>query len=250
MERVLRRTRLSVYDQAEAHLRWADAAIEYRDYPTAEYHYRQVIEVNRRAQESAGPDTPAEERPLDDFNPLLTQAYFGLGRTYHELFLEIKLVLPEAVIRQALLDKAQLMEQARLAYLDAVRAGDPYWSVAAGFMIGQIYEDLFLDILACEVPHDFDELTVEVYFDELRAYLDPVLRRALSIYEDNLAMAERLGSHSVWVEETRTAIDRTRGYLEDPEVRREQERLILLQRHPHSARDPSRRWVGPSTPDS
>ena len=241
MERVLRRSRLTLLDRVEANLRLANAAIEIRDYAYAEQHYRAAIELDREARVTATDD----DETLIDNHPLIAQANFGLGRTYHELFLEIRLVLPQEAVYRALVDKAQLMEQARLAYLDAVRMAHPYWSVAAGFMIGQIYEDFFLDVLACEVPHEFDRFTLEVYFEELREFLQPVVERSLTFYEHNLGMAQRLGAHHVWVTETVDGIERVQSYLYDPEVQDEQEQAILEQRHPHSAQDPQRRWSPP-----
>ncbi|MBN1946559.1 MAG: tetratricopeptide repeat protein [Bradymonadales bacterium] len=250
MERALRRTDLTLVDRIEAHLRWGLASLELRDYSTAERQFRTALRTNREAQTSGGTGASQADPALPDYHPMLVQTHFGLGRTYHELFSEIKLVLPESAIFQALLDKGQLAEQARLAYLDAVRAGNIYWSPAAGFMIGQLYEDFYLDVLACEVPHDFDPLTVEVYFDDLRAFLRPLTDRALEIYQETMSMSERLGGDPIWLEEAARGIERIRSYLEDPAVQAEQEEAILQQRHPHGARNPSRRWTGPHPPES
>jgi hypothetical protein len=244
MERALRRARLTLTDRVEAHLRWANATLEMREWGEAEHQFREVLRINRDAA------IDREQESLPPFHPIVVQAHWGLGRAYHEIFLEIKLVLPQEEIHGALVDKAQLLDQARSAYLEVVRSGHPYWSPAAGFMIGQIYEDFYLDVLACEVPQQFDEITLEVYFEELREYLEPVLERALRIYQDNLAMAERMGSDNVWVEETQFGIERLQRMRDDPNLRREQELMILEQLHPHSARDPRRRWAGPDQPGS
>ena len=249
MERALRRARLTLFDRIEAHVRWGNAALELGNFTPAEQHFREAMRQNRQAASRAPDEFDPANQALPEFHPVLIQAQFGLGRTYHELFLEIKLVLPEDSIRQALIDKGQLLEQARLAYIEAVRAGHPYWSPAAGFMIGQIYEDFYLDILACEVPHHFDEMTMEVYFDELRDYLRPLIERAMSVYEDNMAMSDRMRANSVWVEETQLGIQRIERYLFDEPFQETQEDEILEQRHPHSAQDPDRSWAPPSTPD-
>jgi hypothetical protein len=147
MDRVLRRAGLTVTDKCEAHLRWANSAIEMRDYAGAEMHYREVVEINRDADLNGGSE--AGQMPLSEENPIMIQAHFGLGRTYHELFLEIRLVLPQDAILEALIDKSQLLEQAKQAYLDAVQGGDRYWSIAAGFMIGQLYEDFLMLVARC-----------------------------------------------------------------------------------------------------
>ncbi|MCA9564171.1 MAG: tetratricopeptide repeat protein, partial [Myxococcales bacterium] len=147
-ERILRRANLTVLDRVEAHVRFGNATVEMRDYPAAEQHYREAIRINDFARAQFNSNSPASEMPLEEYNPLIAQTYFGLGRIYHELFLEIKLVLPEEAITRALVDKGQLMDQARQAYTEAIRAGNSYWSPAAGFMVGQLYEDFYLDILA------------------------------------------------------------------------------------------------------
>jgi len=250
VERVLRRARLSNRQRIEAHSRWGSAAVEMRDYAHAEQHYRQAIRLNQQAGRAQTDELDPAEWPYEEWNEWIASAYFGIGRIYHELFLEIKLILPEGEIRTALIDKGQLLEQARQSYLDAVRSDNIYWSPAAGFMIGQIYEDFYLDILACEVPHEFDELTLDAYFDQLRDYLDPLLRRALSVYEDNLAMSVRMGADSVWVEETEMGIERVQQYLFDELFQDEQELLIREQRHPHGAQDPGRAGRPPAGPDA
>lgn len=250
MERALGRARLTLFDRIEAHVRWGNATLEMREFAEAEQHYREATRLNDRASRQPPATEDPDDQALPDFHPMLVQAHFGLGRTYHALFLEIKLVLPEGAIRQALVDKGQLLEQARQSYLEAVRAGHPYWSPAAGFMVGQIYEDFYLDILACEVPHHFDGPTLEVYFDELRDYLRPLVERAMNVYEDNLGMAGRMRSDNVWVEETQLGIRRIERYLYDDQFQSDQEQLILEQQHPHSAQDPGLRWVAPqSVPD-
>lgn len=250
MERVLRRARLTLFDRIEAHVRWGNATLELREFAPAEQHFREAIRQNRQAATRSAEEADPANQALPEFHPVLIQAHFGLGNTYHQLFLDIKLVLPEDSIRQALVDKGQLLEQARLAYIEAVRAGHPYWSPAAGFMIGQIYEDFYLDILACEVPHHFDEVTMEVYFDELRDYLRPLIERAMSVYEDNIAMSDRMRANSEWVEETQLGIQRIERYLFDEPFQETQEEEILEQRHPHSAQDPDRSWAPPTTPDA
>jgi tetratricopeptide (TPR) repeat protein len=248
MERVLRRAQLNHFDRVEAHVRLASAVLETRDYAQAEHHFREAVRLNSQAARQLRENTEPGDRPLEDFNPLMVQTFFGLGRSYHELFLSLKLVLPEDSIRQALVDKSQLFEQARLAYMDAVRAGHNYWSPAAGYMIGQIYEDFYLDILACEVPHHFNELTLEIYFQELRDYLDPLINRTLSIYEDNLSMSLRMRGDTIWIRETELGIERIQHYLFDESFREEQELEILQQRHPHGSQDVDRAWGG-ATPE-
>src|SRR5690606_22150497 len=89
--------------------------------------------------------------------------------------------------------------------------------------------------LATEVPADFGEVELEVYFEQLRAYIRPAMERALSVYENNLAMAYRLGAESQWVDGTLDSILRVHRYLEEQLGWEEEHQLVIEGRHPHSA---------------
>jgi len=237
MEAVLPRGGLHLIDRLEAHLRAGNAHLELRQYRDAERHFDRVQEMNDRALmrwRSEEPDFTQE--PLGRDHAIVAQALFGRARIYHELFLEIRLVLPEARLTQDLLDKGQLFEQAQASYLDCLRGGHRYWAPAAGFMVGKLYEDFYFDVLATEIPHDFNEIELEVYFEELRAFIEPAMRRAMNIYENNLAMAYRLGSDNVWVDDTLGSIHRLQRYLVDHEGWEAEQQLIIEQRHHRSAR--------------
>lgn len=237
MAAVAERSGQTLRSRLEGTLRWAHALLEIRDYAGAEMRYRQVLDMNERAARRWNPREPDyRNEPLERGHPLISQAFFGLGRVYHELFLEIRIVLPEARMTRDLVDKSQLFEQAQQSYLDCVRAGNRWWAPAAGFMTGQLYEDFYYDVLAAEVPRDFNELELEVYFEELRAFLEPAMRRALAIYENNLAMAYRLGSEGVWVDDTIDRLQRLPRYLSEQEGWEAEQRLIVEQQHPRSAR--------------
>lgn len=236
MERAVPMGGLTAADRMEAHLRWAHALLELRDFSGAEAHYDEVLGLNERAQRSWNPDDPDYgNEPLPNYHSIIAQAHFGRGRVYHELFSEIRMVLPQEQIFQDMMDKEQLRSQAEAAYLDAVRTGNVYWAPAAGYMLARTYEDFYFDFLAAEIPADFDEITTEVYFEMLREELNGGLMNAMRIYENNLAMAYRMGSDSRWVDDTLASIGRIQTYLQEEDGWQEEEALIRRGRHPRSA---------------
>lgn len=236
MERVLVRVGLDVEDRVEAHLRWANSMLELRRFDEATEHYREAIRIQDRARLAWNPESGRpSERPLDPGDGLIAQTWFALGRVYHELFSEIRLVLPEERLTEDLVGKTQLFDQAQDAYLQSVRTGNPYWAPAAGYMVGRLFEDYYFDVLATEVPEDFDALEVEVYFEQLREFVRPAMERALAIYEHNLAMAYRLGADSGWVDDTLASLERVHEYLETREGWEDEHRQIVDRTHPHSA---------------
>ncbi len=236
MEAVHPRAGLTVMDRVEAHLREANALLEMRRYADALEHYERALSINQSAMNRWQPGTsPESQQPLDAGDAMIAQSHFGRGRVYHELFLEIRLVLPEERLTQDLIDKGQLFEQAQEGYLDAVRTGHPYWAPAGGYMVGQLFEDFYFDVLAAEIPETFNEIELEVYFEEMRNFIQPAMERAMAIYENNLAMAYRLGASNHWVDSTLESIERVQAYLFEHDVWTEEERLIIERRHPRSA---------------
>lgn len=236
MARVLERADLSVLEKVEAHLRVGVAHFELRAFQEATAALNEALAVNRRASASFDPErSDALERPVESDDALIAQTLYALGRVYHELFSEIRFVLPEARLARDLVDKTQLFEQSQDAYLETVRTGNPYWGVAAGYQVGQLFEDYYFDVLATEVPSDFNEVEVEVYFEELRAFVAPALERALGIYEQNLGMAFRLGAEGEWVDATLESLERVNSYLRARDSWAEEHRQIVEGRHPHSA---------------
>lgn len=235
MERVLPMISLSVDERVEARLRWGNALLELRRFEEAAGQYRAAIQTNEDALLRFNPENNhPDDVPLDLNDPLLAHSYFSLGRVYHELFSDVRLVLPEERLTRDLVDKTQLFEQAQEAYLDAVRTGNRYWAPAAGFMVGQLFEDYYYDVLATEVPQDFNELEREVYFEELREFIEPAMERALAVYENNLAMSYRLGANNEWVDDTLVSLERVHTYLRtQPDWATEHEQ-VFDGTHPHS----------------
>lgn len=235
--RQFERSDLTLMEEIDAELLLGNALLELRDWNAAERAFLQVVHLNDRGLRAWDPDkSHPSRRPYEPTATPIARAHFGRGRIFHETFSTIHLVLPKDAIRKALIDKTRLFEQAQEAYLSAVRTGDPEWATAGGFMVGQLFEDFYLDVLASEVPRDFNELELEVYFEELRAFIAPAINKARRLYELNLGMAQRLGSRGAWVDETIAAIERMRAYIERKEGWLQEQALIVEQRHPHSAR--------------
>ena len=236
MRSALSRIGLALVDRVEARIRWGNALLEQRDFSGADEQYRLAIDENRSASLRWVPERGSEsDRPLDSASALVAQLHFSRGRVFHELFSEIRFVLPEQRLTADLVDKTQLFEQAQESYLEAVRSGHQYWAPAAGFMVGRLFEDYYFDVLATEIPEDFGELELEVYFEELRAFVEPAMTRAMGVYEHNLALAYRLGSHNVWVDDTLASIERVYDYLENRSGWEAEQQLIIERRHPRSA---------------
>ena len=222
MTQVMLRGDLEHFDRMEAHLRRSTALLELGKLGEARDGFYTMVRLNR---EASGADR------LADSTEFMVQGRFGLGRTYHQMVLGIPLVLPPQKMGEDLQEKAELFLKAQTSYIQALREHHAQWSVAAGYMIGKLYEDFYLDILAAEIPDDLTAEQTSLYFEELRKQLRPLMVRAIKVYEKNLSLSKRIvhpgGQDNRWVDASSAHLGHLKAYLNDPFTQRRAERLVL-----------------------
>jgi tetratricopeptide (TPR) repeat protein len=233
MTEVLLRNDAQHFDRVEAHVRRAAALLEVGQYVEAEEGFRTVLRLNMEA-------APDQQLPEGAF--YVVQAQFGLGRALHLQVLDIPLVLPPERMGVDLERKANLFIQAQSAYIRALRVHHPQWSIAAGYMIGRLYEDFYVDIFSSEIPEGLSEEALSLYFEELRSQLKPLMHRAISVYEKNLSLSKRIvtpGSEDeAWQRQTELHLQRLKAYLQDPFTQRRAEQLVRQKRPLEQLWDP------------
>jgi hypothetical protein len=111
-------------------------------------------------------------------------------------------------------DKANLFLKAQAALFRCVRLHNPKWSVAAGFLIGNLYSRLIDDIYEAEVPPGLDASTVAAYREELWQHTGKLANRAAVVYRKNIELAALLGQDDAWVAKSRQALERVERLLE------------------------------------
>jgi tetratricopeptide (TPR) repeat protein len=99
---------------------------------------------------------------------------------------------------------AHLLEAQRL-YFDTMRWSEPYWTSAAGYQIGSLYDRFFQSIVTAPVPPASEPLSEEeqaeydhTYRSTLAAHVEPLLRHSIRYWELTLQMIERTGVDSEW----------------------------------------------------
>ncbi len=202
-QRVLDRKKLPVRERVEARARLGIALYQLGDWARAERALEEAVEDHRR-----NPGVPSLKG-----NVLVAQAQFLIGEIYRELFRSIRFRLPVESMRRDLNDKSAFFLEAQNAYLGCIRLSAARWSVAAGYRLGELYEGMFDDMMAAEVPADLDEEDRRIYFGELKGYVRPLVERAVDIYERSLSMADRIGGAAEWSEKSRKGLDRMRDIL-------------------------------------
>jgi tetratricopeptide (TPR) repeat protein len=220
-ELLLRETDLAHYDRIEAHVRRGMALLHLERWTEANQAFQTVLEMNGRAS--------TRHRLADDAT-FIVQAHYGIGQANHAQMNLIPLVLPPSRMTVDLERKAELHQTAQRAYIRALREHHPYWSVAAGYMIGRLYQDFYLDIFTAEIPDDLSERELTVYFEELRKKIEVLMVRAMSVYERNLSFSRRIRQAEdaeEWVDATALHLSRMRAFLDDPVVQRRAEELVV-----------------------
>ena len=151
-----------------------------------------------------------DSRQLDAAGRLprdLAQLFYALG--------ESRRVKAERVVFQplppsfgaVLEERCQLLLDAQSAYSDSMRAYDAHWSAKAGFRTAELYERLHQDLLAVQPPPSADtERKRQLFEGAVRTRYSILLSKAKGMAEHTLAMSDRTGEHSSWVDRTRDAL--------------------------------------------
>ena len=157
----------------------------------------------------------SETERLDDYYP--SQAQFYLGEVYRAHFLAVRLdpsTGGEERLAQDLEDKASLLLSAQGHYLRAIRMGHPDWAVAAGFRIGELYDALHAALVEAPLPPGLDAEETAAYRDELKRKVRVLVTKAITIYEQTLAVAGRSRlENNRFVAETQASLDRMKKAL-------------------------------------
>jgi hypothetical protein len=98
--------------------------------------------------------------------------------------------------------RCQLLLAAQSAYSDTMRAHDAHWSTIAGYRVGELYERLHAELVAIPLPRDGTERERQLFEGAMRLRYSVLLDKASSMLEHTLAMAQRTGEDSAWVQRT------------------------------------------------
>lgn len=169
----------------------------------AERDYRAALELYQKN---------LEQRGLDK-SPAVSLAQFRIGEIYFQLFASIRFKLPTDRMARDLEDKSNFFLMAQSAYLRTLRLRHADWAVVAGFRLGALYEGMYDDMLAAEIPDDLTHEELEIYYDELKSKIRPLLVRAIDIYERNLRLAQRFGKSDDWLQKTEASLARLKDVL-------------------------------------
>ncbi len=202
-EKILARPTLSLSDRVQAYAERGRALLTKKDYEGAERVLRAGVFYYR--------DHKLEERLESDF--FLGQASYHLAQVSHEQFRLMPIRLPDSVMQNDLELKARMLLLAQRRYVDTMAVNHVEWAVAAGFQIGALYREMYDAFLNAPVPSEAKGELREVYVDQLKKKVRPLLEKAVNIFEKNVLMAERAGVRSDWQARSVAQLDELRALL-------------------------------------
>jgi len=205
LDGLARREDLEPLDHIRALTQRGVVELEMEDAEEAERSLRLALSAWQEAKD--------RER-LDDDYP--AQAQYYLGEVYRRHFQAVRLDPAkdgEEKLGKDLETKAEMLLSAQGHYLRTIRMGNPGWAVASGYRIGELYDELYVQMTAAPPPPGLDAAHEAAYCEELRRKVRVLVAKAIAIYESTLATARRTGVENRFVEKTQDSLERMKKEL-------------------------------------
>lgn len=137
--------------------------------------------------------------------------FFALGQLRFRRAEEITFdPLPEN-FTQVLEDRCQLILDAQSAYSETMRSRDAHWSSMAGVKVGQLYKNLYRDLMAIGPPEAAGTAEKRQLFEgAMRLRYSILLRKSLSMMEATVSLLERTHQESPWRQKAHEALEEIR----------------------------------------
>lgn len=137
----------------------------------------------------------------------LAQVSFALGEVRRRRSEAITFVPTPASFAEALERRCQGLLDAQNAYTEAMRSLDAHWSAMAGYRIGQLYKDLYRDVMQVEPPPSADTPRKRLLFEgAMRLRYRVLLEKGQRMLAGTVRLGERTGEAPAWVTRARDAL--------------------------------------------
>jgi tetratricopeptide (TPR) repeat protein len=143
------------------------------------------------------------QRGLLQYRAAFGEGFFVLGEIAFRHFQELKIEGEGPQLEESLRAKAAALFAARAHYENAIRTYEPEWIIAALFRIGMCYELMYDAILAAPEPTELTPAELAEYRQKLRAKIQPLFDKTLTVYRRCLEFAVQLNVTGDWVTQTK-----------------------------------------------
>jgi tetratricopeptide (TPR) repeat protein len=97
--------------------------------------------------------------------------------------------------------RCQGLLDAQSAYTDAMRSYDPRWAAMSGYRVGQLYQQLYKDVMVVPAPKTADTAEKKQLFQgAMRLRYRVLLEKGLSMMEHTLLLGVRTDDHGAWID--------------------------------------------------
>lgn len=231
---------LALGDRIEAMARRGLAQFQLKDIRAAERTFRDAIAYYREHE--------TQERLESDF--FLAMCQFYLGEVAHEDFRALPLRLPQRQLEQDLEAKAEQLLTTQARYVDTARIRNAAWATAAGYQMATLYKEFYDALLDAPLPDALkhDQEMRQIYFEELKKKIEPLLRKAIHAHELTQGVAERSGVDNEWVRKSSIQLEQLRALLTPGAEDEEGGKPPSRRRSPPPARPESEKMQPPAPP--
>lgn len=150
-----------------------------------------------------------EEHRLHEAGKLtvgMAQVFFALGEVRRIRGESITFVPVPDNFADVLEARCQSLLDAQDAYATAMRAYDAHWSAMSGYRVGSMYQQLHRDLMKIPPPPSAKtQRQRELFEGAMQLRYRVLLEKGLKMMERTVAMAERTGESSSWVNRAKDA---------------------------------------------
>lgn len=136
----------------------------------------------------------------------LAVVWFALGEVRRKKSEQFTFVPVPPNFPEILEKRCQGLLDAQRAYLDTMRGLDARWTAMAGYRLGQLYQDLYRDVMRIPPPVKADNLRKKQLFEgAMRLRYRVLLEKGLDMMNGTVRMSDRTGESSAWVSRAKEA---------------------------------------------
>jgi len=205
-DELLARTDLESHERLESMARHSQALLGQGKLQDAAKHARSSLSYFRTR--------PKTEEIVDEFfaaanNYVLAETLRREGQS---------MAFPEDAESQqkVLIRRAELLLAAQREYFNTIsftNLDNVHWAAASGYRIGNMYDELWQDVMGAPVPAHLPPEGADPYHESLAKLIKPLIRHAIRYWELTLLLIERTGMDNDWSRKTRDDLVRVRALL-------------------------------------
>jgi tetratricopeptide (TPR) repeat protein len=116
--------------------------------------------------------------------------------------------------------RSTLLLQAQASYADTVRSVDPHWAAMAGYRVGEMYRNYHRDVADIPAPAQAKtEKQKQIFYAFMHIRYRNLLLKGITQLEQTIALGERIGDKSSWIERAKTAkVEMDKAIAEEKET--------------------------------